>query len=430
MNEYLKDTLANGLRLVTIEMPHLHSAEMACYLQVGGQDETEELAGISHFLEHIIFRGTASHPTSFQLERAFESIGGAVNASTDAETTCYHSRLHPRHLGEGAALFASMLRSPLFHDVDVERKIILEEALEDLNEQGEEISTDNLTSRLLWPGHPLSLPTVGTAESISRIDEAGLRRHHARYYSPANTVVAVAGNVRRADALAAVELAFGSWQGTPVPVRAAPPQAAETAAGESVWVKDSDSQLSVQLAFGTPGRGHRCTLPLRVLQWILSWGGASRLMLRLREELGLTYNVEANLSMLAHCGCFTIDLSVAPENMVPAVEEVLNVLTELCDNPIPEDELAGVKRAYLFDLEFNCDHTEAMVSRFGWGELAGYMRTVENDRRDVATVTEKEVTRAARDLFVAGNLKLAVVGPWRTAEQAKVEQLLSGFRRG
>ncbi len=430
MNEYFKDTLANGLRLITIEMPHLHSAEMACHIEVGGQDETAELAGISHFLEHILFRGTQSHPTSFQLERAFEAIGGAVNASTDAESTCYHSRLHPRHIGEGAALFASMLQTPLFLDVAVERRIILEEALEDLNEQGEEISTDNLTSRLLWPGHPLALPTVGTAESIGRISEADLRRHHKTYYSPANTVIAVAGNVRRGDVLAAVEKAFCGWQGTTPPPRLAPPSPPEDVRPESVWVKDSDSQLAIQLAFRTPGRGHGSTMPLRVLRWILSWGGASRLMLRLREELGLTYNVEANLSMLADCGCFTVDLSVAPENLVCSIEEVLKVVGELCCSEVPEEELTGVIRAYLFDLEFNCDHTEAMVSRYGWGELAGYLRTIEADRRDVTAITAGRLLQAARELFDPANLKVAVVGPWRPAERTLVEKLLADFRRG
>ena len=149
MSEYTVDTLANGVRLVTVPMPHLHTAELVCYLAVGGRNEPPEVSGISHFLEHMIFRGTAEYANSTELERAFEAIGGAVNASTDAETTCFHSRLHPDYLAEGVALFASMLRRPLFKDIDVERRIILEEAREDYNEQGVQINLDNLMVGLL-----------------------------------------------------------------------------------------------------------------------------------------------------------------------------------------------------------------------------------------------------------------------------------------
>ena len=427
MTEYFKDQFANGLRLITIEMPHLHSAEMACYVQVGGRDESAKLAGISHFLEHIVFRGTTDYPNSFLLERAFEAIGGAVNASTDVESTCYHSRLHPRHLPEAARMFASILTRPLFADVELERRIILEEALDDLNERGEDISPDNLIARLLWPGHPLSLPTIGTGDSINAIGETDLRRHHNNYYTPSNTVLVAAGNIRHEQARQAVEAAFGHWQGQ-TRLQRRPPETLAGSKTETIWVKDSDSQINLQLAFRTPGRNTSDTVPLRVLRWILSWGGASRLMLRLREQLGLTYHVEAGLSMLADCGCFSIDLAVAPESLCRAVAEVLGVVRELCDTAVPEEELQGVLQAYLFDLEFSRDSTEAMLTRFGWGELADYLRTIEQDRQDVLEMTPAVLQQAAQKVFVAGNLKMAIVGPWKETHRKVVKQiLLDGF---
>ncbi len=426
MREYFCDRLANGLRLVTVEMPHLHCAEMACYVQVGGRDESADLAGISHFLEHILFRGSLDFPSTFVLERAFEAIGGAVNAATDVESTCYHSRFHPQHLDEASRLFASLLTRPLFADVELERRIILEEALDDLNERGEDVSPDNLTAGLLWPDHALSLPTIGSTASIKAIREDDLRTHHGRYYTPVNAVVVVAGNVRREAALQAVTGAFGHWQGSGGPERQSP-TAREAHAPEVAWAKDSDSQILLQLAFRAPGRGHADTVPLRVLRWILSWGGASRLMLRLREQLGLTYHVEAGLSMLADCGSFTIDLAVAPKNLERSVTEVLGVVARLCREPVPEDELQGVLRAYLFDLEFSQDHTEAMLSRYGWGELAGYLRTVEDDRREVMAVTAEAIQQAARSVFAPGNLKLAIVGPWKEAHRRAVNKVLAAY---
>ncbi len=429
MNEYYKDCLANGLRVVTVEMPHLHSAEMACYVDVGGRNEPAELAGVSHFLEHILFRGTVELPTSFELERAFEAIGGSVNASTDAESTCFHSRLHPDHLAQGTALFASMLRRPLFAGVDLERRIILEEALEDLNERGEEICPDNLTASLLWPGHPLSQPTIGTRETLARIDAAALQDFHQCHYTPAGTVIAVAGRVRRDQVLEAVTAEFGSWTGNapPRPRPAPRPEPAERP--EATWVKDSDSQVNLQLAFRVPGRQQPSTVPLRVLRWVLSWGGTSRLMLRLRETLGLTYNVEANLSLFDDCGCFTIDLSVAPENLFEAVKETLAVIDELKQAPVEPGDLEGVIKAYLFDLDFSRDHTEAMTNRYGWGELTGYLRTFEQDRRDITGVTPKLLQETARRTFVPGNLKAAMVGPWSARDRKQVEKVLENYGR-
>ncbi len=430
MNEYYLATLANGLRVVTVEMPHLHSAEMACYVKVGGRNEELATAGISHFLEHMLFRGTGDYPTSLELEQAFEAIGGAVNAATDAETTCYHSRLHPERIAEGAALFASMLRRPLLIDLEIERRIILEEALEDLNERGEDVNPDNLTARLLWPGHPLSLPTIGSRDSIRAIGQQELRRHHAAHYTPANTVLVVAGAVRHAAVAAAVAAHFGDWQGPPAPSALLHPGSDGHDSPEAIWVRDSDSQINVQLAFRLPGRQSPHAVPLRVLRRVLSCGGTSRLMLRLREKLGLTYSIEANLSLFEECGCFSVDFSVAPENLTAAVAEVLAVLADLCHAPVGGEELDRVVRGYLYDLDFSRDHADEMTVRFGWGELVGYLRTLEADRREIAGTGAEALLATARELFVSGALKAAFAGPFRARDRKAVEKLLAGYRKG
>jgi len=430
MMEYRKETFANGLRLVTVAMPHLHSAEMACYVKVGGRNEEAATAGISHFLEHMIFRGTGEYPTSLELECAFEEIGGAVNAATDGETTCFHSRLHPERIAEGAALFASMLRRPLLSDLEIERRIILEEALEDLNERGEEINPDNLTARLLWPDHPLSLPTIGTRASICAVDAEALRRHHDVYYTPANTVLVVAGPVTHAAVAAVVGKQFGDWQGAPVPPVLLHEGGGEEGVPESIWVRDSDSQVAAQLAFRLPGRQSPHSVALRVLRRVLSGGGASRLMLRLRETLGLTYSIEANLSLFEECGCFTVDCSVAPENLPAAVREVLAVFAELCREPVGAEELERVVRGYLYDLDFSRDHADELTVRYGWGETVGYLRTLEDDRREIAAMSPEALLATAGELFVPGSLKAAFVGPFRVKDRKEVGRLLEEFRKG
>jgi predicted Zn-dependent peptidase len=428
-SEYHRDLLDNGLRLITVEMPHLHSVEMACYIGVGSRHEEEKVAGISHFLEHMLFRGTADYPSSLDLERAFEAIGGAVNAVTDAETTCYHSRLHPEHIQAGASIFASMLRRPLLQDLEVERRIILEEALEDYDEFGREINPDSLTGPLLWPGHPLSRPTIGHREAILGISEEALRLHHQTYYVPAQAVIVLAGRVRRSECLRAVTDAFGDWQGCvpPAPLSFEPPVALEKP--QAQWLRHSDSQVNVQLAFRMPGRRHPRMVPLRVLRRVLSGSGSSRLMLRLREVLGLTYSVEANLSAFADSGCFTVDLAVAPASLVPVIAELLAIFEELVRKPVGEEELQGVVRTFLYDLDFCLDHPEEMAMRFGWGEVADCLRTLDRDRREVRALTPESLLETVREFFTPAALKLAVVGPFRRGDRKQVENLLKDYRR-
>ncbi|MCD6582719.1 MAG: insulinase family protein, partial [Desulfuromusa sp.] len=382
-----------------------------------------ELSGISHFLEHMIFRGTAEYATSTELERAFEAIGGSVNASTDMETTCFHSHIHPNYLAEGVALFASMLRRPKFNEIDTERRIILEEAREDFNEDGVQINHDNLMVGLLWPEHPLGESLIGSLETLHGINRSKLEAYYRAWYLPQNLVICACGPIERDEFRQIVKLEFGDWSAREkLTILSAPDIAKEDP--ESCWVQDSDSQIGLQLAFRLPGRQDERTLAVRLLRRILSWGGGARLSLRLREELGLTYSVEANCSMLNDTGYMAIDLSVAPKNLQPAVAELFKVLVELRDQRISVEELAAVTKSYLFDLEFSRDQNESMAVRYGWGLQADYIRTLEQDCRELQQLTPAYLQQVARELICSQGMKLVVVGPWSEADRQVVDQQL------
>lgn len=428
MTEYVKDVLANGLRVISVEMPHLHSADMVCYVGLGSRYESSQKAGISHFLEHVLFRGTRDYDSGLKLEKAFESIGGAVNASVDSETTCFFSRFHPDHLAEAAALFASLLRRPLFNDQEIERRIILEEALEDYNEEGENICLDHLIASLLWPDHPLSQPTIGSRDSILGITEDDLRDHHARFFLPRNTVIAVAGKVHRKEILEAMESAFGDWQNGHSACPAPLPFTSPGSASRVAWVRNPDSQVGVQIAFRTSGRAFPRLCALKILRRVLTGGMASMLMQRLREKEGLIYGVEGNLNLFAESGYFSVDLAVAPDKLLKTMHELLDVLREICREPISEEEFARVVKGFLYDLEFSRDQTEEMAGRYGWGELTGCLRTMEHERSEVLAQSPQTLLETAVELFHCENLKAGVVGPFREEDKAVFEELLENFR--
>jgi predicted Zn-dependent peptidase len=415
----------NGLRVVCCEMPHLHAAELAIYLKVGGRNDPRCQEGLSHFLEHILFRGTSDFASSLEIETAFESIGGAPNAATDAEATCFYSRVHPDHIKRGMEIFASMLMRPLLDGVDIEKKIIAEEAREELNENGVETNPDSITSRLLWPGHPLGMPTIGTLASIAAITRENLARHLAQYYVPKNTVVTVAGPVQSQQVFATAAKVFGRWLGgmPPKPM----PVTWQNKIPRVHFVNDSDSQMSLQFAFIGFPRGDSRFMSLRILRRLLAGGGSSRLHLRLREELGIVYSVEAAIAGYEETGCMAVDFQTAPETLLQAIEVVLYELARIISEPVATHELERIRQSYIFDLEFSRDSAYEIGGRYGWGELMGLVRSIEDDQEDVRNITAAYLQDTARMLFAPANLRLVVVGPWKRGMKKRTYELVKKY---
>jgi len=420
--------LPNGLRLVAVDMPHLHSAEIAVYLKAGGRNDPPGKSGISHFLEHMLFRGSREFASNLELEIAFEAIGGSVNAATDEETTCYFSRIHPDQIPEGVRLFSCMLLRPTLEGIEIEKRIITEEALEDINERGDETNPSNLASRLLWPGHPLGMPTIGYLETIKGFTEGDLRAYLAEMYVPSNALIVAAGRLDPERFFAACETSFAGWSG-PQPGAPLPADASQDEP-RSLFVKDSDSQVNLQIAFRGFARRDQRIMGLRLIRRILCGGGSSRLHLCLREKLGIVYSVDASLSAYEETGAFAIELATAPENLLLAVSEVLREVKSLAFDEIDPAELQRVKDGYFFDLEYSSDSTYEMQVRYGWGELMSLVRSLDEDRVEAGKIQGAEIMESSRALFAPQNLNLVAVGPWKAPSRRAVEKLIGEYRKG
>jgi predicted Zn-dependent peptidase len=419
-------TLKNGLRVVCVEMPHLHAAELAVYLKVGGRNDPSGREGLSHFLEHILFRGTADFPSTLAIESAFEAIGGAPNAATDAESTYYYSRVHPDSIKRGMEIFSSMMAKPLLSGIEIEKRIIAEEAREDLNENGDEVNPDTIVSRMLWPRHPLGMPTIGTLESIAAIDLSDLQKHLKSFYIPSNAVLVVSGPVKNMTVLAAARECFGGWRDEHLPkvshvaLRQFSPQIR--------CIQDSDSQMNLQLAFLGFARDDSRFMALRFLRRILAGGGSSRLHLRLREELGIIYSVDGAIGAYDETGCLAFDMSTAPDTLIHAVEATLEELLRISSQQIPENELERIRNSYIFDLEFSRDSAYEMGGRYGWGELMNVVRSIEEDQSEARRITAAVLQVTARALFAPENLRLVAVGPWKRGMKKKLGKLVEEYQ--
>jgi len=194
------------------------------------------------------------------------------------------------------------------------------------------------------------------------------------------------------------------------------------------WVRDAGSQVSLQLAFLLPGRDSEHAVNLRVLRRLLGWGGMSRLMLRLREELGLTYAVDAALALYADTGTLAIDLAVSAENLAKATTAILEIITELHTTEVDDNELSHSLNCYRCDLDYSRDQVDEMALRYTWGELTGSSRTIANDLAGIDTVTAAGLRQTAKGLLTPANLRGAVVGPYRTRDRKAVEKIIADWK--
>jgi predicted Zn-dependent peptidase len=208
--EVVREVLPNGLRVLTARAPGLHSAMIALYVRAGSRHEAAEVNGVSHFLEHLFFRGSEGWPDTVAMNAAIESAGGSLNGITARDHGCYFTPIHPGEVGTGLAILGDLLRRPLLRQMDVEREVILEEILDEVDADGRDIDPDNLSKRIAFGAHPLGFKIAGTAAIVRRLGRRDVRAHHARFYTGANLVLSVAGPVRASEVRALAEEHFGA----------------------------------------------------------------------------------------------------------------------------------------------------------------------------------------------------------------------------
>jgi predicted Zn-dependent peptidase len=401
--------LDNGLTVVTAPMPGLHSAMVALYVRAGSRHEAASENGVSHFLEHLFFRGSEGYPDSVAMNAAVEAAGGNLNGVTARDHGCYYTPIHPGGLGTSLRVLGDLLRRPLLRELEVEREIILEEILDEVDVRGRDIDPDNLVKRLAFGSHPLGFKIAGTPDTIRALDEAALRRHHARFYGGSNLVLAVAGPVRAEEV---EDLAFRHLSALPRgrPARESPPP--PWPAGPALQVVGhDDAQVEFTLCFPSPPEHHRDHPVHLCLRRLLDDGLSSRLPFEIVERRGLAYSLHAGMDVFADAGLFAVDGACAPRKAARAVEAILEVLGSLADRPVPEEELSRVQRRHRLSLTFSLDSPGDLVGWYGSGELMRSREGFESRCRRVEAVTPADVQRVARQTFARRNLLLVAVGP-------------------
>ena len=401
-------TLGSGPRVRLIALPHLQSATVSFFVRVGSRYETAGTNGLSHFLEHMLYRGTEAHPAAHELNLAIERLGGTLDAVTHVDFTSYDLTLPTETIDKGVGLLAEVLRQPLLMDLDTEKQIIREEILEDLNEDGEQIDIDNVSRRLLYSDHPLGFPIAGPLENLDRFETVDLRRHHARHYTGCNSVLCVAGAFEPEGVSETIRSSFNGMQaGDPIE----PSRASMGATPRRFsYVHEHGSQTDVRLSFHTPGVASAEAPTLLLLARVLDDGLSTRVHQTICEERGLAYEAFAGNDTFEDCGVFDFGASVEHRKAPQLVETVLELIEELRRHPPTGDEVDKAKRRYLWDLRMVRDDPEDTAHFVGSSALFGLPERIETVAEQAAQVTPDDIQRAVQRYLDPKDAHLTCVG--------------------
>jgi predicted Zn-dependent peptidase len=388
---YERSVLASGLRVVTQPMPAARSVAVGLFVGVGSRHEDEAHAGLSHLLEHLVFKGTRRYPEPGGLSEAVEGSGGSVNASTDRELTVYSARVPAEAASRALEVIADLVISPLLRRRDLigEKPVIVDEIRMYVDSPGDHVFS--LFDQLLFGRHPLGREIAGTVRSVRRASHERVMAHWERWYRPANLVLAAAGAIRHDEA----------------------PAAASAGSLRVAFRRLSQGNLCL----GMPGvaRDHADRWALDLLGAVLGDGMSSRLFVELRERRSLTYDVSTFGATYSDCGTFGVHAGFDPEQAGALLTGILEQLERVVQEPVSAPELDRARAYTRGRLLLRMEETGAVASWLGTGEsLLPRILTVDEVIERLEAVTLDDLLRVARQYARPDLARLAVLGPFRS----------------
>jgi predicted Zn-dependent peptidase len=418
--------LDNGLAVTTVPLPHLHTAVCALFVKVGARFETTDDNGLSHFVEHMLFRGTERFPTSLALNTAVESLGSTLHAETGRDYTLFQLALEPEFVAPAIDVLGELLGRPRFSDIELERELILEEINEDYDEQGIEINADDIARGLAFPHHPLGQRIIGPRGNVERFTAADVRRHFAAFYGARNANLCVAGPIAHG---AVVEAAARALASMPAGSRAEVPAAPPPALGPKLrHVSDAGSQTSLAVLFRAVPELDPAYVALVALLRVLDDGMSTRLHYTLADQKGLAYSIHAAIEPLADAALFEITGATANAKVPSLVRELLALLAGLRRGAVTADELAKARVRYRYETLASIDDAAAMAGWFGGTALYYPPPALSERLAAMAKVDVDDVIRVADQVLAPERLVLAAVGTLSRARLGELRQIVGDWR--
>jgi predicted Zn-dependent peptidase len=417
---YNRVVLDNGLRIITSPMPHSRSVCLAVLVGAGSCYESDQEAGISHFVEHLLFKGTQRRPTAKEISEAIEGLGGILNGSTDKEATVLWCKVPSPRFPVALDVLSDMLLDSRFdaRDIEQERQVIMEEIKMNLDLPQQRV--DMLIDKLLWPAQPLGREVIGYKETVSAIAREQLLGYVARRYVPNNSVLSIAGDIRHEEAMAQIQPLFDKWAASELPSNY-PTDDNQTEARVSVDPKDIE-QAHLCLAVHGFSYSHPQRFSIDLLNTVLGGGMSSRLFIEIRERRGLAYDIHSSTDHFRDTGALTIYAGVDPRKVEIALVSILEELSKV-RRGVTMGELTRAKELSKGRLCLRFEDSQNVALWYGIQELL--MRQIL-DIDDVISVldaiTVDELRDVAGKILTDSGLNLAITGP--VSEEKNLRQLL------
>lgn len=410
--------LANGLRVVTTPVPTAQSVSVNVFVGVGSRGEDRRTNGVSHYMEHMLFKGTERRSDAIQIAEAIEGAGGVLNAYTSKELTCYWNQVPFDRLRLALDVLADMFRHSKLEqaEIDRERTVVQQEIRRSHDQPGAWAS--ELLSRATFGDQPIGWPIAGTLETVGDMQREDFVQHVATHYVPSNTVVSIAGNTTHDEVLALSQELFGDLADRP----ARPPSAARVAFDdERVVVETRDiAQCNMGIALHALPRMDPDRYPLQVLNTVLGRGMSSRLFKEVRERRGLAYSVGSGAARYSDAGVMSVSAGVTLEHLEEATSVIRDELFKLTNELVSEEEITKARDFSIGNFRLGLESTMALAQRTGEALLmTGEIEPIEDVVGAIAAVTPADVQRVAQRLFRPGGFAMAVVGPGGDADRLR-----------
>jgi predicted Zn-dependent peptidase len=404
---YRKTVLPNGVRVITESMHGVRSATVGIWADVGSSVEAHERRGISHLVEHMLFKGTPRR-SARDIAEAMDGVGGNLNAFTDKETTCYYARVIDRHVPLALDVLADMFLHSVHDPGELvkEQNVVLEEIK--MYEDSPDDIIHDLFLQTMWSGSSLGEPTIGFADTVVAVTSDDLRAHMRAHYAPNSVVVAAAGNLEHDGFVDLVSEQFKDFRGS-----CALPQAQAPAATPSRHIRHKDSEQAY-VVLGTTGLSLRDDrrYALALLDTILGGGMSSRLFQEIRERRGLVYSVYSFQAAYRGAGLFGVYAATSPEHVQSCIDLTVAEFGRVRDEPIGAEELRLAKEHVKGNLTLSLESTSSRMIRLGRSEFV-FERdiTPEEIEQSIDAVSGPQIQELANELLAETNLGLTIVGP-------------------
>ncbi|OFV95070.1 MAG: peptidase M16 [Acidobacteria bacterium RIFCSPLOWO2_02_FULL_61_28] len=402
-----KETLPNGLIVLTESMPHVRSIAVGIWLRTGSRQENPQRNGITHFIEHMVFKGTRNR-TAEQIARSMDSVGGHLDAFTAKECVSFNTVVLDQHLKKAFDVLSDLVLNPLFKPEDVtrEQKVVLEEIKSE--EDNPEYLLHELFTQGFWKGHALGKPILGTRKTVQALTREAIREQFSRFYRPNNMVIAAAGHLRHAQILDLVQERFHRVK--PHTDRFTDPS---PVIRSRITLKNKPALEQVQLCLGVPSYPltHERRYACYVLNTLLGGGMSSRLFQTIREKQGLAYAVFSELTPYKDTGCLLVYAGTSRESAPRVVSSIIEQFRDLKENGVGADELQRAKDHLKGSLMLSLESTASRMSNLARQQMYfGRFLSLDEMIANIDAVTTKEIDAITSDFFQTERISLTVLG--------------------